>query len=67
MSSQELEALLEGVSYADGLILIDQVQFTGPVITHFAQGKPNAFEVPPKPKRIQIAKGLDKRARRPHS
>jgi hypothetical protein len=42
--------IAEFVSFPDLLETLHRQQHTGPVIVHFAQGKPNSFEIPAKPK-----------------
>jgi hypothetical protein len=44
-------------SFAELLTQLWKDQHTGPVIIHFAQGTPNAVELPAEPTRIKLEAG----------
>lgn len=44
------------MTFAETLQTLYKSRHTGPVLFHFADGNPNAVEVPCKPQRIQLTK-----------
>ena len=58
-AEERLRELAASRSFPDLLERLHREQYTGPVILHFAQGRPNHVEIPAKPETIV----LDKRDR----
>lgn len=50
--------MTEPSTFADWLTKLHTDKHTGPVVFHFAEGSPNAVEVPRKPERIKLDKGV---------